>query len=104
MGYSPGEMIFIHPSRVVRLIGHEYPDMESAPDAWGDSVLQPVADALRDAGLVTSSVASMIAEAKVDIVHIPGLLNIAMERNPRLRYPSRAAQNSYRLFYCRRCD
>jgi tripartite-type tricarboxylate transporter receptor subunit TctC len=25
-----------------------------------------------------------------------------MERNPRLRYPSRAAQNSYRLFYCRR--
>lgn len=76
MGYSPGESIFIHPSRVVRLIGHEYPDMESAPDAWGDSVLQPVADALKDAGLVTSSVASMIAEAKVDIVHIPGLLNM----------------------------
>jgi phage-related protein (TIGR01555 family) len=76
MGYSPGEALYIHPSRVVRLIGHEYPDMERAPDAWGDSVLQPIQDALKDAGLVTSSVATMISEAKIDIVKIPGLLNM----------------------------
>jgi len=44
-GYAPGEALYIHPSRVVRLIGHEYPDMQTSPDAWGDSVLQPVADA-----------------------------------------------------------
>src|SRR5262249_24433674 len=24
LGYQPGEMLFIHPSRVVRFIGHEY--------------------------------------------------------------------------------
>jgi uncharacterized protein len=61
---------------VVRLIGHEYPDMERAPDAWGDSVLQPIQDALKDAGMVTSSVATMISEAKIDTVKIPGLLNM----------------------------
>jgi uncharacterized protein len=76
MGYEAGEVLYIHPSRVVRLIGHEYPDMETSPDAWGDSVLQPVADALKDAGLVTSSIATMISEAKLDIVKIPGLLNM----------------------------
>jgi len=39
MGYAPGETLFIHPSRVVRLIGLEYPDIEQAEDSWGDSVL-----------------------------------------------------------------
>jgi uncharacterized protein len=75
MGYAAGEVLYIHPSRVVQLIGHEYPDMETAPDAWGDSVLQPVQDALKDAGLVSSSIAAMIAEVKLDIVKVPGLLN-----------------------------
>jgi hypothetical protein len=75
MGYAPGEQLYIHPSRVVRLVGLEYPDMERAPDAWGDSVLQPVQDALKAAGLVTASVATMIAEAKLDIIKVSGLLN-----------------------------
>jgi uncharacterized protein len=76
MGYAPGEVLYIHPSRVVRLVGHEYPDMGTSPDAWGDSVLQPVQDALKDAGLVTSSLATMISEAKLDVVKVPGLLNM----------------------------
>lgn len=73
LGYSPGETIWIHPSRVVRLVGIEYPDIESAPDAWGDSVLQPLYTAIRDAGLVTQSLANMISDTKVDVVRIPGL-------------------------------
>ena len=32
LGYKPGEMLFIHPSRVVRLLASEYPDIERAPD------------------------------------------------------------------------
>ena len=71
-----GGQFFIHPSRVVRLIGLDYPDIEMAPDAWGDSVLQPVMDAIRAAGLVNSSVSAMISEAKLDVIKIPGLQNL----------------------------
>jgi phage-related protein (TIGR01555 family) len=73
LGYEPGETIFIHPSRVVRLVGQEYPDMEMAPDAWGDSVLSTIYEAIRDAGLVTQSLANMISDCKVDVYKIPGL-------------------------------
>jgi hypothetical protein len=73
MGQLPGDMLYIHPSRVIRLIGLDYPDVERAPDAWGITVLQPVADALKSAGMVTSSMAAMIAEAKLDIIKVPGL-------------------------------
>jgi len=68
--------LYIHPSRVVRLIGLNYPDLETAPDQWGDSSLQPVFDALRDAGLVSSSMASMISEAKLDIIKVPNLTQL----------------------------
>lgn len=71
-----GEPMFdIHPSRVVRFIGLDYPDMEMAPDAWGDSVLQTIHDAIRDAGMVSQSVAHCIAEMKVDVIKMPGLSN-----------------------------
>jgi hypothetical protein len=68
-----GGSFFIHPSRVIRLIGMDYPDIEQAPDAWGDSVLQPVYDALKNASLVNNALSAMISEAKVDIVSIAGL-------------------------------
>lgn len=63
----------IHPSRVVRLIGQEYPDQDRAMDAWGDSALQPVIDAIKHAGLVVGSVAALVAKASVDIIKVPGL-------------------------------
>lgn len=75
LGYQPGSQLIIHPSRVIRLLGHEYPDMERAQDAWSDSVLQPIHDAIRNAGMVSSSISSMIAEAKLDIIKMPGLTN-----------------------------
>lgn len=67
--------LYIHPSRVVRLVGLDYPDIEMAPDAWGDSVLQPVYSSLREAGLVSGSLANLISDCKVDIYRIPGLTN-----------------------------
>jgi hypothetical protein len=70
-----GATIYIHPSRVIRMIGMDYPDMEEAPDAWGDSALQIVYEAIRGAGMVNSSVASMIAEAKLDVIMVDGLSN-----------------------------
>jgi phage-related protein (TIGR01555 family) len=76
LGYKPGEQIYIHPSRVVRLLGLDYPDWEQGPDAWGDSALQPIVDAISNAGLVSSSIASMISEAKLDVIKVPGLIEM----------------------------
>jgi hypothetical protein len=73
MGQAPGDMLMIHPSRVIRLVGAQYPDIENAPDAWGDSVLQVVQDALKAAGMASSSIATLISEAKLDIFKVPNL-------------------------------
>lgn len=76
LGYKPGDTLLIHPSRVVRLLGLEYPDLSYSQDSWGDSCLQPVVDAIKMSGLVNSSIASMIAEAKLDVIKVPGLLEM----------------------------
>jgi phage-related protein (TIGR01555 family) len=75
---SPGAVgagaggVRLHPSRVVRLSGAELPDGPGA-DGWGDSVLQAVMDAIRQAGLATQGVATLIHEAKLDVIRIPQL-------------------------------
>ena len=76
LGYQPGDQLNIHPSRVMRLIGLDYPDWEQGPDQWGDSALQPVFDTISHAGLVSSSIATMISEAKLDIIKVPGLIEM----------------------------
>jgi uncharacterized protein len=65
----------LHPSRVVKLIGMDTAD-QMLSDIWGDSVLQPVNDAVKMCGLVTGSLATLVAELKVDVIKIPELKNI----------------------------
>lgn len=72
---DPSATIYIHPSRVVRLIGNEYPDIEQAPDSWGDSVLQTVYEAVKDANTVSQSVANLTSRANVNVIQVPGLTN-----------------------------
>jgi uncharacterized protein len=70
----PGQLpVRMHPSRVVRFIGAEGPDPLAEADAWGDSILQSIYEAVRSAGLVQSSIAGLIDELKVDVYRIPGL-------------------------------
>lgn len=76
LGQKIEGQIYIHPSRVIRLVGLDYPDWETAPDQWGDSALQPVLDAIQHAGLVSSSIAAMISEAKLDVIKVPGLMEM----------------------------
>ena len=65
----------IHPSRMVRLIGSDPPDpMQNM--GWGDPLMQMIADAVNAAGTVSGSVATLIAEAKLDVIRIPGLTEI----------------------------
>jgi phage-related protein (TIGR01555 family) len=71
-----GSMQKIHPSRVVRLVGAELPDRQRTQEIWGDSILQIVNDAVTAASTVSTSIATLISEAKIDIIKIPKLTEI----------------------------
>jgi hypothetical protein len=64
----------IHPSRLVLLTGEELPvrSMLSADTVWGDSVLQSVRDTLLRLDLTEAAVASLVTEAKIDVLKIKG--------------------------------
>lgn len=63
----------IHPSRVIRFIGAEVPDI-AMQNGWGDSVLLAIDEAVKNAGLATNGIAALIAEAKVDVYKIPNFM------------------------------
>jgi phage-related protein (TIGR01555 family) len=69
----------IHPSRVIPFIGNELPDAAMSGGAyswfWGDPLLQSVFDALAAHDTTTGGIASLLNEAKTDIVHIPHLMD-----------------------------
>lgn len=63
----------LHPSRVIRLQGNELPDVQLSVDGWGDSVMQTLDDAIKEVGGVAGGIATMVTEAKVDVLSIPDL-------------------------------
>lgn len=70
-------IVTIHPSRLVVLIGAEHPDQELATGieaGWGDSVLTAIIDQIKQADGTAANVASLIFEAKVDVISIPNLM------------------------------
>lgn len=67
----------IHPSRLVIFAGNAQPDTEimgGADLAWGDSVLLSVIDAIKNADSTAANVASLVFEAKIDIVRVPNFM------------------------------
>lgn len=69
----------IHPSRVVAFKGEAVPNLHgSAGDDWfwGDSLVLSVIDAVKNAEGTINGFSSLIDEAKVDTVSIPGLTAI----------------------------
>ncbi len=68
------EEVRIHPSRVIRFVGQPVPDpFSDGQSGWGDSILQSIGDAVRDAGLASRTIASLLMEAKTDSIGIPDL-------------------------------
>lgn len=67
----------IHPSRVIPFKGVPISDLYENGDErqsfWGDSALQACDDAIKNATLAQNEIASMIAEAKVDLFRIANL-------------------------------
>jgi len=74
---SQNGAVRIHPSRVVVFRGLHIPELGitmSEEQFWGDSVIQSINDAVKNADTATAGFASLIHEAKVDTVSIPGLI------------------------------
>lgn len=68
--------VTIHPSRLVILQGAVKPDIELAGtlDGWGESVLVAIYEAIQQASSTGSNIASLVFEAKVDVLNIPNLM------------------------------
>ena len=75
----------IDPSRLVLFTGAETLECETmgTADGWGDSVLRAAYEAIRNADSTAANTASLVYEAKVDVLKIPDLSNIMA--NPRTR-------------------
>ncbi len=68
-------LVRIHPSRVIEFWGNELPDWRLAPmgGGWGNSVIQTAEDALKQFGTSVGALASMMNDAKMDVIKIPNL-------------------------------
>lgn len=84
--------ISIHPSRVIRFIGRPIPRFLAGAERWGDSELQVVDDALKQAGVSLAQVATLFNEAKTDIISVPGLSQILATAEGTSRITNRFAQ------------
>jgi len=72
---SQAGQVRIHPSRLVVYHGAPRPDPElEAGDGWGDSVLLAIMDAVKNADSTSANIASLVFEAKVDVINIPNFM------------------------------
>ncbi len=73
-----GSQIRVHPSRLILFIGAELPDPEldvGVEYGWGDSVLQSILDTIKQSDSTMANVASLVFEAKVDVIKIPDFMS-----------------------------
>jgi phage-related protein (TIGR01555 family) len=71
-------MVRIHPSRMVVFIGAPHGDnllSIGANQGWGDSILEAVYGAMKNADATAANVASLVFEANVDVFRIPEFMN-----------------------------
>ncbi len=69
-----GAQVTIHPSRLVILRGAMTPNEEFAGagyQCWGESVLTAAFDAIKSADSTAANIASLVFEAKIDIIKVP---------------------------------
>lgn len=66
----------IHPSRLVIFNGNEPADddLGLTNQGWGDSVLQSTLDAIKQADGTAANIASLVFEAKINIIRIPNFM------------------------------
>jgi phage-related protein (TIGR01555 family) len=81
-GYSIAGGSMIHESRVLDFTGIRLPwRLMQRRNYWGSSKLQRFYDALRNSRSVTDSIASMVYEAKLDVIMVPQLFQALASPN-----------------------
>lgn len=65
----------IHPSRLAIFRGAQLPP-GPINTGWDDSILQPMMSAIMQADATAANIASLIYEAKTDVLHIPRLMEL----------------------------
>ncbi|MGB1561562.1 MAG: anti-CBASS protein Acb1 family protein [Sinimarinibacterium flocculans] len=68
----------IHPSRLIRFVGTPHPEPElnaGLAFGWGDSILHACIDAVKNADASGANIASLLFEAKVDVIKIPNFMD-----------------------------
>jgi phage-related protein (TIGR01555 family) len=74
LGSTAMPSVDVHASRVIPFTGVELPPNASRGlTSWGDSVFTSILDTLVTAGSITSVIASLVLEAKLDVVKIADL-------------------------------
>lgn len=76
-GYTPANKpgLLIHPSRLIMFAGVPIPDQNFVTDkGWGDSRLLAIREAIMQQGDTMANIASLVFEAKVDIIKVPELM------------------------------
>jgi hypothetical protein len=76
-GALSSTMVKIHPSRFAVFIGAPHADslMSMAINrGWGDSILEAVYSAMRNADATAANIASLVFEANVEVVRVPELM------------------------------
>jgi hypothetical protein len=77
-----GTSLDVHPTRLAIFIGNAFADEDvlDQTQGWGDSVLVAVFDAIKNADATASNIASLVFEAKIDVIRIPNFMsNLADE-------------------------
>lgn len=77
---TTGQPVRIHPSRVIAFTGAPVvPGIGTSweDEFWGDSCLQAVEDAVKNADSAQNGFAGLVSEAKIDVYKIPGLTALA---------------------------
>lgn len=73
----------VHHSRVITFMGAPIPDDDTGSGenkVYGDPILLTVRDAVMQASATNQGIASLIEEAKVDVVKVPGLLGAVLTK------------------------
>src|SRR6185369_14378977 len=77
---SDQKQIKLHPSRVVAFIGQRVPEGSMIANAswfWGDPIMQSIGAAVKNATLAQDGFAALIDQAKIDILKVPQLTEMA---------------------------
>lgn len=72
-----GSNVTVHPSRLVLFCGAMAPDEDmtaAVNQGWGESVLTATLDAIKNADSTAGNIASLVFEAKIDIIRIPDFM------------------------------